>query len=141
MLLAHCSVYSREYSFLIGNCTADYYVVKKISILFLRQKPKFLSVLRMLKIPWHSKKKSGSINSQEPLAEYSWKESFSSQHRGLNLLGMLTVKETLYVIFINKINLRAFSSAGGEDWEKVQLFILLRNIPRRTYYLRICPGF
>lgn len=30
MLLAHCSVYSREYSFLIGNCTADYYVVKKI---------------------------------------------------------------------------------------------------------------
>lgn len=54
MLYAHCSVYSREYSSLIGNCTADYYdyyVVKKKFILFLRQKPKFLSVLRMLKIP------------------------------------------------------------------------------------------
>lgn len=29
MLLAHCSFYSREYYFFIGNCTADYYVVKK----------------------------------------------------------------------------------------------------------------
>lgn len=68
------------------------------------------------------------------------RESFCSQHRGLNLLGMLTVKETLYVILINEINLRAFSYGGGEDWEKVQLFILL-NIQRRTDYLRVCPSF
>lgn len=85
----------------------------KKSILLLRHKTKFLSVLRMLKIPWHSKKKSGSINSQEPLAESPWKVSFSSQHRGLSLLGMLTVKETLYVILINKINLRTYSWEGG----------------------------
>lgn len=32
MLLAHCSFYSREYYFFIGNCTADYYVVKKKKI-------------------------------------------------------------------------------------------------------------
>lgn len=107
------------YYFFIGNCTADYVVQKNP---FLRHKTKFLSVLRMLKIPWHSRKKSGSINSQEPLAKYPWKDSFSSQHWGLSLLGILTVEETLYIILINKTNEMALSlEREGKNEKQISL--------------------
>lgn len=57
---------------------------------FLRHKTKFLSVLRMLEIPWHMTK-SGSINSQKPLAKYPG--FFFIPETGDSLFGRLTVME------------------------------------------------